>query len=137
MGIMPYGGNRETWYAKCSDLAKRGWMRNLLVFLVFGVCTAATPLQQNHGRGPAGRTSLTGCVDERDGQYILSNDRNLQPVARLRPAAGSPEDNFARHVGDKVTMPGRLSRQDPVPVMVVESLATVTQACAPATETHQ
>ena len=54
------------------------------------------------------KDSLTGCVDERDGQYVLTNDTNLQPIARLQPAAGSADDNFARHMGHKVTVRGKL-----------------------------
>ena len=69
----------------------------------------------------AAKASLTGCVDERDGQYVLTNDTNLQPTARLKPAAGSPEDNFARHMGHKVNVRGMLSKEDPLPIMTVES----------------
>lgn len=108
-------------------------MRNLLGLLMLVVSLAAAPSQPDKAR-PAAKTSLTGCVDERDGGYVLTNDTDLQPTARLKPAAGSPEDNFARHMGHKVTVLGVLSKADPLPVMTVESVRTVSENCAPASE---
>ena len=108
-------------------------MWNVLVFLMLAVSVAAAPPQTSKAR-PAAKASLTGCVDERDGQYVLTNDSNLQPTARLQPAAGSPEDNFARHMGHKVTVRGVLAKAEPLPVMTVESVETVSDTCAPASE---
>jgi hypothetical protein len=113
--------------------AEGKWMRNVLLTLMFAVGVAAVPPQPGK-TPPSTKTSLTGCVDERDGQYVLTNDTNLQPTARLQPAAGSPEDNFARYMGQKVTVQGVLSKQEPLPIMTVESVQTVSQACAPASE---
>jgi hypothetical protein len=107
-------------------------MRNLLGLVMLTVCVAAAAPQPAKAR-PA-KTSLNGCIDEHDGQYVLTNDTNLQPTARLKPAAGSPEDNFARHMGHKVTVRGVLSKEEPLPVMTVESVETVSQTCAPASE---
>ncbi|HXM41865.1 MAG TPA: hypothetical protein VN924_11465 [Bryobacteraceae bacterium] len=111
-------------------------MRNVLALVTLAVGVAAATPQSRNIR-PAAKASLTGCVDERDGQYVLTNDTNLQPTARLQPAAGSPEDNFARHMGHKVTVRGVLSKADPLPVMTVESVETVSQECAPASEGQQ
>jgi hypothetical protein len=108
-------------------------MRDVLVLLILTVCVAAAAPQSGKAR-PAAKASLTGCVDERDGQYVLTNDTNLQPTARLQPAAGSPEDNFARYMGQKVTVRGVLSKADTLPIMTVESVKTVSQTCAPASE---
>jgi len=96
--------------------------------------SVASASQQSGKARPAAKASLTGCVDERDGQYVLTNDTNLQPTARLQPAAGSPEDNFARYMGQKVTVRGALSKEEPLPIMTVESVKTVSQTCAPASE---
>jgi len=104
-----------------------------LLMLAAGVA-AASPQGK---AGPAAKASLTGCLDERDGQYVLTNDTNLQPTARLKPAAGSPEDNFARHMGHKVTVRGVLSKDETLPIMTVESVQTVSQTCAPASEGQQ
>jgi hypothetical protein len=108
-------------------------MRYIMALLMLVVGVAAAPPQQDKAR-PAAKGSLTGCVDERDGQYVLTNDTNLQPTARLKPAAGSPEDNFARYMGQKVTVRGALSKEEPLPIMTVESVQTVSQTCTPAAE---
>jgi hypothetical protein len=108
-------------------------MRKLMALLILAVGVAAAAPQQGKAR-PAAKASLTGCVDERDGQYVLTNDTNLQPTARLKPAAGSPEDNFARYMGQKVTVRGVLSKEETLPSMTVESVQTVSQTCAPASE---
>jgi hypothetical protein len=110
-------------------------MRNLMTLPILAVGLAiATPQGKAE---PAAKASLTGCIDERDGRYVLTNDTNLQPTARLQPAAGSPEDNFARFMGQKVTVLGVLSKEEPLPVMTVESVKTVSQTCAPASEGQQ
>ena len=111
-------------------------MRIVLGLLIFAVSLAAAAPQQGR-TGPVAKTSLTGCVDERDGEYVLTNDTNLQPTARLKPAAGSPEDNFAKHMGHKVKVGGVLSKADPIPVITVDSIATVSETCAPAPEGKQ
>ena len=111
-------------------------MRNLITILMLAVGLAAASPQAGKVK-PAAKASLTGCVDEHDGQYMLTNDTNLQPTARLKPAAGSPEDNFARFMGQKVTVKGALSKEEPLPVMTVESVQTVSQTCAPASQGQQ
>jgi hypothetical protein len=111
-------------------------MRNVLGLMMIAVSLAAAAPQQGQA-WPVAKTSLTGCVDERDGEYVLTNDTNLQPTARLKPAAGSPEDNFARHMGHKVKVQGVLSKADPIPVITVESIATISESCAPALEGKQ
>jgi hypothetical protein len=111
-------------------------MRNLIAVLVLAV-GVATAAQQTGKVRPAAKSSLSGCIDERDGQYVLTNDTNLQPTARLKPAAGSPEDNFARHMGQKVTVRGVLSKDEPLPIMTVESVETISHTCAPASEGQQ
>jgi hypothetical protein len=108
-------------------------MRNLMVLLMLA-CSVAAASPQTAKAKPAAKASLTGCIDEHDGQYVLTNDTNLQPTARLKPAAGSPEDNFARHMGHKVTVRGVLSKEEPLPILTVESIETVSQTCAPASE---
>lgn len=111
-------------------------MRNLTVLLMLAVSVAAAAPQTAKVR-PAAKASLTGCIDEHDGGYVLTNDTNLQPIARLKPAAGSAEDNFARHMGHKVTVRGTLAKEDPLPFITVDSIETVSQTCAPASEGQQ
>jgi hypothetical protein len=110
-------------------------MRYLLGLLAFAVYLQAAPPQTGKTQKSAAKDSLKGCVDERDGQYVLTNDTDLQPIARLQPAAGSPEDNFARHMGHKVTVRGKISKEGSLPVMTVMDVETVSQTCAPSTGT--
>jgi hypothetical protein len=110
-------------------------MRNVLGLLMLVVCVAAAAQQPDKTR-PAAKASLVGCVDEHDGQYVLTNDTNLQPTARLKPAAGSPEDNFARHMGHKVKVRGVLAKEEPLPIMTVESVEAISEACAPSAESQ-
>jgi hypothetical protein len=42
--------------------------------------------------------TLTGCVDEQDGHYVLLDQRTLNPIADLDPNGVSTEDLFAKHV---------------------------------------
>jgi len=108
-------------------------MRNTLGLAILTGCLAFAAQQPGKAR-PAAKASLTGCVDEHDGQYVLTNDTNLQASARLMPAAGTAEDNFARHMGHKVTVRGTLSKDEPLPVMTVQSVETVSETCAPSVE---
>ena len=83
------------------------------------------------GRKPAASgSSLTGCVDQKEGHYILVDDRNLNPVADLE-ADGFPTEGFAKHVGHKVTVRGTSSSGSTRPVFKVRSIATVSENCAP------
>jgi len=106
-------------------------MRYFLALLTISICMAGAPQQSGKAK-PAAKASLSGCIDERDGQYVLTNDTNLQPTAHLQPAAGSPEDNFARHMGQKVKVRGVISKtEDPLPTITVENVETVSETCVP------
>ena len=75
--------------------------------------------------------SLTGCVDEQDGKYVLLDDRMLNKLASLVTAVAGNEDFFAKHVGHKVVVKGnKASGQEPV--FQVASIEDVAEVCAPA-----
>jgi hypothetical protein len=78
----------------------------------------------------ASGSSLTGCVDEKEGHYILVDDRSLSPVADLE-ADGFPTEGFAKHVGHKVTVRGTSSSGSTRPVFKVRSIETLSETCAP------
>jgi hypothetical protein len=78
----------------------------------------------------ASGSSLSGCVDQKEGHYILVDDRNLNPVADLE-ADGFPTEGFAKHVGHKVTVRGTSSSGSTRPVFKVRSIETVSETCAP------
>jgi hypothetical protein len=75
-------------------------------------------------------SSLTGCVDQQDGNYVLIDDRSLAPIADL-VADGFPTEGFAKHVGHKVTVRGISSSGGTRPAMKVRSIETVSDNCAP------
>jgi hypothetical protein len=75
-------------------------------------------------------TSLTGCVDEQEGRYILVDERNLNPIADL-VADGFPTEGFAKHVGHKVIVRGASGPEGAHPVFRVRNIETVSEVCAP------
>jgi hypothetical protein len=75
-------------------------------------------------------SSLTGCIDEDSGHYILVDDRELKPIADLE-ADGFPEEGFAKHLGQKVIVRGISSPGDKRPRMKVRSIETTNETCAP------
>jgi hypothetical protein len=75
-------------------------------------------------------TSLTGCVDQQDGQYVLIDDRTTGVIAILE-AAGFPQEGFAMHLGHKVTVKGTSSSKEGRSVFQVRSVEKVSDVCAP------
>ena len=55
--------------------------------------------------------SMVGCIDEKDGQYILLDDQMVK-ITSLR-SAGSDKEVFAKHLGRRVQVSGtQLSEQE-------------------------
>jgi hypothetical protein len=95
----------------------------------FSAPTAQAPSKK---RPPAKEkeSSLTGCVDEQDGRYILVDERDLKPVADLE-ADGFPTEGFAKHMGHKITVRGTSNSAGSRPVFRVRVIEPVSDACAP------
>jgi len=77
--------------------------------------------------------SLTGCVDQQDGQFVLVDDHDLKVVASL-DSEGFPVEGFAKHVGQKVTVRGVAASSNSGgarPVFKVRTIETVSETCAP------
>ena len=86
------------------------------------------PLRRNPQ--PQGQTaSLTGCVDEQEGQWVLVNDQTMAIIANLA-ADGFPAEAFAKHVGHKVTVRGTASSGGSRPMFKVRSIETISETCA-------
>ena len=107
------------------------------IFAVVAPAMTATPLPgrdeqkaqpKKEQKGKA--ASLTGCVDEQDGRYVLVDDRALQPIADLE-ADGFPTEGFAKHMGHKVTVRGTSIPGGTRPMIKVRSIKTVSETCAP------
>jgi hypothetical protein len=105
--------------------------------------TAQDPKPSQKGQSRKAGSSLTGCVDEQDGHYVLIDDRNLTPIANLE-ADGFPVESFAKHLGHKVTVRGTASpAASPAPGgkpgdnagersrFKVRSIDTVSESCGP------
>jgi hypothetical protein len=78
-----------------------------------------------------GQQSLTGCVDEQDGKYVLLDDHMLEKLANLEAANAGDEDVFAKHVGHKVTIKGT-KPSEPDGKFKVTSIEDISTVCAPA-----
>jgi hypothetical protein len=74
--------------------------------------------------------SLTGCVDEQDGRYVLLSDRTRDPLANLE-ADGFETEGFAKHVGHKVTVRGTSNSDGARPIFRVRSIETLSETCEP------
>jgi hypothetical protein len=73
--------------------------------------------------------SLTGCVDEQEGKWVLVNDQTMAIIANLA-ADGFPTEAFAKHVGHKVTVRGTASSGGSPPIFKVRSIETISETCA-------
>jgi hypothetical protein len=74
-------------------------------------------------------SSMTGCVDQQDGRYVLIDDHGLNRIADLE-ADGFPVEGFAKHVGHKVIVRGTKAASD-MPLFRVRTIETVSETCAP------
>jgi hypothetical protein len=111
----------------------------LLILALFAVvystpaARSADQTQQERNRqappkAKADTGSMTGCVDEQDGKYVLLDDRSLSPIADLE-AEGFPTEGFAKHVGNKVTVRGTVNSNGTRPLVKVRSIQRVSDGC--------
>jgi len=78
---------------------------------------------------PAAPTSLTGCIDEQYGQYVLLDDQMLK-ITSLE-SAGSAKDVFAKYVGHEVQVRGTKS-SGPKATFTVTSIEQIRDNCGQA-----
>ena len=103
------------------------------IFLATGSSNAAlAPQQQPQPKkeSKSAGDSMTGCIDEQAGRYVLTNDRDLALIAILE-ADGFPTEAFAKHVGHKVTVRGTSNSQGALPLFKVRTIETVSETCMP------
>jgi len=74
--------------------------------------------------------SMTGCVDEQEGHYVLVDDRSLTRIADLE-ADGFPNEGFAKHMGHKVTVRGMSTTNGARSLFKVRTVETISETCAP------
>jgi hypothetical protein len=78
------------------------------------------------------QASISGCIDQQEGRYVLIDDRTMNPVADL-DADGFPTEGFAKYMGQKVTLRGTSSPGSTRTAFKVRSIETISESCAPAT----
>jgi len=120
----------------------RTWASVTLPIFLLAVLTGAQSISwadstaaQEQKKQPKGQSkpessSLTGCIDEQDGHYVLVDERTLTPIANLE-ADGFPTEGFAKHVGHKVTVRGTSNSGAGRPIFKVRSVETISETCAP------
>jgi len=86
--------------------------------------------EQKKSKAKDGGASLTGCIDEQNGHYVMINDRTLDPIADLQ-AEGFETEGFAKHVGHKVTVRGTSNPGETRPLFKVRSIEPISDSCAP------
>lgn len=72
--------------------------------------------------------SMTGCIDEQEGHYLLLDERTRDPIANLE-ADGFETEGFAKHLGHKVIIRGTSNPGDTRPVFRVRSIETLSESC--------
>ena len=92
--------------------------------------TRKTPATKSKSSRAAQET-LRGCVDQRDGNYVLTDDQMLNKVADLQAVSGAPEAVFAKHLGHKVIVKGNRSQDNDSAVFRVTSIEEVSEVCSP------
>ena len=81
--------------------------------------------------------TMTGCVDQQEGKYVLLDDQMLKKLADLEASiARATKMFFAKHMGHKVTVKGKKS-SGPEESFKVSSIEDVAAVCAPAQGTNQ
>src|SRR5580658_137660 len=104
-----------------------------VILLAIGSSNAVLAAQQEQQPKKESKSpgdSMTGCVDEQNGRYVLTNDSDLALIAILE-ADGFPTEAFAKHMGHKVTVRGTVIPGGTQPTFKVRSVAAVSDMCAP------
>jgi hypothetical protein len=111
-------------------------MKNLtmVVLITLSLCAPAQPADKKAKKSPAPSiTSITGCVDQRNGGYVLTEDTDMKPIMKLH-WEGDQDSMFARHVGHRVTVEGAVSSSETGLVLNVKKVTEVSDSCMPAKE---
>ena len=105
-----------------------------LVWNLPGAALDSAPRQADRKQEPKkepsknSAASMTGCIDQQEGQYVLIDDRTRGTIASLE-AEGFETEGFAKHVGHKVTVRGTSIPGSAVPTFRVRSIETISDTC--------
>ena len=107
---------------------------SMTVLAFFGTLVLAASAQtqepKKNSKPKSDAVSMTGCIDEDNGRYVLINDRTRATIANLE-ADGFPVEGFAKHLGHKVTVRGTVNPDSNVPLVRVRSVETISETCEP------
>jgi hypothetical protein len=101
------------------------------ILLAVALCATIQAADVSKSKTKAGKDakkldSLTGCVDERGDKYVLAGLDELKKITTLK-GEGFSDDNFARHVGHKVTVEGAQEGE----IFKVRFIRTLGETCSP------
>jgi hypothetical protein len=82
------------------------------------------PPARSHSRPAADLTTLTGVVDQVNGNWVISKEDSISPIAILR-SSGFRDTNFGPYVGVRVEVRGRFTQQGSEKVFVVSKLSDI------------
>jgi hypothetical protein len=117
--------------------SKPAYLALLIGFCVLNsvaVYAAQTPASQKKGsdsKKAVPQASLSGCIDQQEGRYVLIDSKTMNPVADLE-AEGFPTEGFAKHMGQTVTLRGTSNPGSTRQAFKVRSIETLSESCAPA-----
>jgi len=103
----------------------------LLILLL--IAPLSLPAQKGKKPGKAQAQTVTGCLDEKAGDYVLRGDDMLKEIATLLPV-GFEKTSFAKFVGHKVSITGQLlTSTDPPTLRVtsVDHVKNIADICEP------
>lgn len=136
-GFAKYLGSKVTVSGELEEREGRKVMKVRAVRKVAGVCAPAGGTASREEApppakaGPGKPATVTGCLDELPGpEYVLRGDDELALVMKLEPQ-GFPVTGFARYLGRKVELRGRVYQQGETRAMKVTSIRTLAEVCAP------
>ena len=72
--------------------------------------------------------TLTGCVDEQDGKWVLVNGQTMAIIAKLA-ADGFPTEGFAKYMGNKVNVRGTAISDESGSTFKVREIQTISETC--------
>src|SRR4051794_21891173 len=104
-------------------------MRTVLMICLAGLLVASGQ-EKPKGATKAAVSTMTGCIDQRGEQYVLTGDKELNAVAVLH-GEGFSDDNFARYVGHKVSVEGTSSRETEILTVRVRKITDIADTCSP------
>jgi hypothetical protein len=93
-------------------------------------CRPSEPERPTSKFVPVAQQSLTGCIDEEFGQYLLL-DGQMQKIVNLQ-SAGPEKEIFAKYVGHKVEVRGTRSSSLKTAAFVVTGIAQISDNCGQA-----